>query len=52
MSPRSSKKSRGADAQSPPADIYVALLILSVFAISWGIVFMALELNAYGWKLP
>jgi hypothetical protein len=55
MSPRSSKppaKKRGAEGPAPVADVYVALLFLSVGAIAMGIVFLWMELNAYGWSIP
>lgn len=43
MSPQSS--------ESPPPDIYVGLLFVSVAALIAGITFLALELNAYEWKI-
>ena len=46
MSPRSSEP-RG----NPTPDIYVALLFLSVAALATGCIFLALELNSYGWTL-
>ena len=52
MSPRSSKKTRGAEGPAPTADVYVALLCLSVGALLVGISFLWMELNAYGWQLP
>ena len=56
MSPRSSKpqptKKRGAEGPAPTADVYVALLCLSVGALLMGIICLCLELNAYGWQIP
>jgi len=49
MSPRSSKKAKG----PPPApDVYVALLFVAVASLVVGISLLAMELNAYEWKLP
>ena len=31
-------------------DIYVALLFISVVALTTGCIFLALELNSYGWQ--
>jgi hypothetical protein len=49
MSPRSSKKSKG---PAPAPDVYVALLFVAVASLIVGISLLALELNAYEWKLP
>ena len=49
MSPRSSKKVKG-PAAAP--DVYVALLFVAVASLVVGISLLALELNAYEWKLP
>ena len=43
MSPRSSEK--------PTPDIYVGLLFVSAAALIAGCVFLALELNKYGWAM-
>ncbi len=50
MSPPSSKK-KGA-AERPTADIYVGMLIVGLGALLTGIIFLALELNKYGWAGP
>ena len=55
MSPRSSSpKARGSKAKgpSPDSDIYVGLLFVSVASLIVGIIFLAVELNAYQWALP
>ncbi len=56
MSARSSKpkpvKKRGAEGPAPTADVYVALLFISVGALAAGIMFLYFELNAYGWSMP
>ena len=49
MSPRSSKKAKG---PAPAADVYVALLFVAVASLIVGISLLAMELNAYEWKLP
>ena len=49
MSPRSSKKAKG---PAPAPDVYVALLFVAVASLIVGISLLALELNAYEWKLP
>ncbi len=51
MSPRSSspRKPKG---PPPAADVYVALLYVSVASLIVGISLLALELNVYEWKLP
>ena len=49
MSPRSSKKGKG---PAPAPDVYVALLYVAVASLIVGISLLALELNAYEWKLP
>ncbi|MGQ0636889.1 MAG: hypothetical protein ACT4QC_19955 [Planctomycetaceae bacterium] len=51
MSPRSSS-SRKSKGPPPPADVYVALLYVSVAALCIGCILLGLELNAYEWKLP
>jgi hypothetical protein len=49
MSARSSKKAKG---PAPAPDVYVALLFVAVASLIVGISLLALELNAYEWKLP
>jgi hypothetical protein len=44
MSPRSSES-------SPPPDIYVGLLFVSVGALATALVFLLIELNSYGFQL-
>jgi hypothetical protein len=51
MSPRSSKL-RGPKGPPPAPDVYVALLFVAVASLIVGISLLALELNAYEWKLP
>lgn len=36
----------------PVADVYVALLFVSVAALTAGITLLALELNKYNWAMP
>jgi hypothetical protein len=36
--------------ESPQPDIYVGLLFVAVAALITGCVFLALELNEYGWQ--
>ena len=46
MSPRTSSQG-----PKPPADVYVGLLFVAVSALILGCVFLALELNQYGWTV-
>lgn len=46
MSPQSSKPGG-----SPPVDVFVGLLFVSVAALIAGITFLALKLNEYGWQM-
>lgn len=46
MSPRSSTDS------SPQPDIYVGLLFVSVGALTTGLIFLLVELQAYGFSMP
>lgn len=45
MSPRSSKS------ESPPSDIYVGLLFVSLASLITGIVFLFLELQQYDFRV-
>lgn len=36
---------------NPQPDIYVGLLFVAVAALITGCIFLALELNEYGWKI-
>ncbi len=36
--------------ESPAPDIYVGLLFVAVASLLTGCIFLALELNSYGWK--
>jgi len=40
------------NSESPQPDIYVGLLFVSVAALIAGCIFLALELNEYGWSVP
>ena len=44
MAPRKSE-------EAPAPDVYVALLFVSLAALTTGIVMLVLELNKYGWKI-
>ena len=48
MPPLNSDKKSKLDAAP---DIYVGLLFLSVAALMTGIIFLAMELSAYDWKI-
>lgn len=52
MSPRSSKPAKKSQGPGPSPDVYVALLFVSVAALTFGCILLALELDAYGWALP
>jgi len=39
------------DAGPPPVNVYTAMLLLAFVAISVGCLMLALDLNAYGWKI-
>lgn len=49
MSPRSSDPRSRSSSADP--DIYVGLLFVAVAALISGCIFLALELNGYGWQL-
>ncbi len=52
MSPRDSeKKSKPASGASPAPDVYVGLLFVAVAALIAGCIFLAMELNEYGWQM-
>lgn len=47
MSPRGSEP----NPPKPAPDVYVALLFVTIAALTAGIVFLVLELNRYDWTL-
>ena len=52
MSPRNSeKKSKSSSGASPAPDIYVGLLFVAVAALITGCIFLAMELEKYGWQM-
>jgi hypothetical protein len=52
MSPRSSeKKPKTSSGASPAPDVYVGLLFVAVAALVAGCIFLALELEKYGWQM-
>jgi hypothetical protein len=47
----STEPSRGIYVQKPKSDIYTAMLGVALGAIAIAILFLALEINRYGWNL-
>jgi hypothetical protein len=52
MSPRGSATKRGPKAPAPPPDVYVGILFVSVAALALGCALLAMELQAYEWRMP
>ena len=50
MSPRDSEKKTKSSGASPAPDVYVGLLFVAVAALITGCIFLALELEKYGWQ--